>query len=159
MMPIVWTREYKNPSGNTNRTLCGVEATTDLENESLRRLLVEHAVYWGWAWRSRRTPTSRMWILTNDLRTMDRARAARSDLDLGKAMPEQPLPKPASAENVTLGSKCLPRRGLQAERRGIGRFLVLRSMRRWPQVVLALFAHFVQHIGSKSRSRGGRWRR
>ena len=47
MMPIVWTREYKNDAGKTNRILCTtMGAATDLENEGLRRLLV-NGVYWG----------------------------------------------------------------------------------------------------------------
>lgn len=46
-MPVVWTREIKNPEGKTNR----VFATTmgdaiDLKNESLRRLVV-NGLYWG----------------------------------------------------------------------------------------------------------------
>ena len=47
MQPVVWTRFYKNEKGNTNRILCTtMGAATDLQNEGLRRLLV-NAVYWG----------------------------------------------------------------------------------------------------------------
>jgi hypothetical protein len=44
-MPVVWTREVKNDAGKTNRTLCTtMGSSTDLQNEALRRLLV-NAVY------------------------------------------------------------------------------------------------------------------
>ncbi len=47
MMPIAWTREYKNDAGKVNRVLCTtMGAATDLENEGLRRLVV-NGVYWG----------------------------------------------------------------------------------------------------------------
>ena len=43
-MPIVWTRENKTESGKTNKILCTtMGAATDLENEGLRRLLVNAA--------------------------------------------------------------------------------------------------------------------
>ena len=43
-MPIVWTRENKTESGKSNRILCTtLGAATDLENEGLRRLLVNAA--------------------------------------------------------------------------------------------------------------------
>jgi glucose/arabinose dehydrogenase/azurin len=47
MQPVVWTRLYRNEAGATNKILCTtMGAATDLENEGLRRLLV-NAVYWG----------------------------------------------------------------------------------------------------------------
>ncbi|HSU57228.1 MAG TPA: GDSL-type esterase/lipase family protein, partial [Candidatus Dormibacteraeota bacterium] len=47
MQPVVWTRLYQNEAGKTNKILCTtMGAATDLENEGLRRLLV-NAVYWG----------------------------------------------------------------------------------------------------------------
>jgi len=47
MMPIAWTRLYKNESGKENRIFCTtMGASTDLENENLRRLVV-NAIYWG----------------------------------------------------------------------------------------------------------------
>lgn len=47
MMPVAWTREFKQDSGTTNRIFCTtMGAATDLESEGLRRLLV-NAVYWG----------------------------------------------------------------------------------------------------------------
>ena len=46
MQPVVWTRLYKNEAGTTNKILCTtMGAATDLQNEGLRRLLV-NAVYW-----------------------------------------------------------------------------------------------------------------
>jgi hypothetical protein len=43
----VWTREYKNESGTTNRILTTtLGAATDLKSEGLRRLLV-NGVFWG----------------------------------------------------------------------------------------------------------------
>ena len=47
MQPIVWTRLFKNESGKENKILCTtMGAATDLQNEGLRRLIV-NAVYWG----------------------------------------------------------------------------------------------------------------
>lgn len=47
MMPVAWTREFKNPEGNTNRIFCTtMGAATDFRSEGLRRLVV-NAVFWG----------------------------------------------------------------------------------------------------------------
>ena len=47
MMAVAWTRVYKNEAGKENRILCTtMGAATDLENEGLRRLIV-NGVYWG----------------------------------------------------------------------------------------------------------------
>ena len=47
MMPIAWTREYKNDAGKVNKILCTtMGAATDLENEGLRRLVL-NGVYWA----------------------------------------------------------------------------------------------------------------
>jgi putative heme-binding domain-containing protein len=47
MMPVAWTREYRNKAGNTNRVFCTtLGAATDLQSEGLRRLIV-NAVFWG----------------------------------------------------------------------------------------------------------------
>ena len=47
MMPVVWTREYKNEAGKTNRILTTtMGAATDFKNEGLRRLVV-NGIYWG----------------------------------------------------------------------------------------------------------------
>ncbi len=46
-MPIVWTRVYQNESGKQNKILTTtMGAATDLENESLRRLVINGA-YWA----------------------------------------------------------------------------------------------------------------
>ena len=47
MMPVAWTRIYKNEAGNENKILCTtMGAATDLQSEGLRRLIV-NGVYWG----------------------------------------------------------------------------------------------------------------
>jgi hypothetical protein len=47
MMPVAWSREYKNESGKVNRVLCTtMGASSDLPNEGLRRLVV-NGVLWG----------------------------------------------------------------------------------------------------------------
>jgi hypothetical protein len=47
MMPIAWTRLHRNDAGHENRVLCTtMGAARDLENESLRRLIV-NGVYWA----------------------------------------------------------------------------------------------------------------
>lgn len=56
MMPIAWTREPLNEAGRRNRVFTTtMGAATDLENEGLRRLLV-NASYWGLKM-ERRIPT------------------------------------------------------------------------------------------------------
>ena len=47
MMPVAWTREYKNDAGKVNRILCTtMGSATDLQNEGMRRLVV-NGLYWG----------------------------------------------------------------------------------------------------------------
>lgn len=47
MMPIVWVRSHRNESGKVNKVLTAtMGAATDLQNEGLRRLLVNGA-YWA----------------------------------------------------------------------------------------------------------------
>jgi len=44
MMPVAWTRTFKNEVGHTNRILCTtMGAAEDLQNEGLRRLIVNGA--------------------------------------------------------------------------------------------------------------------
>jgi type 1 glutamine amidotransferase len=44
MMPVIWTHEYKNESGKTNKALCTtMGAATDLTNDGLRLLIVNAA--------------------------------------------------------------------------------------------------------------------
>jgi hypothetical protein len=46
-MPIVWTRSYQQPGGAVNRIVTTtMGAATDLQNEGLRRLIV-NGVFWG----------------------------------------------------------------------------------------------------------------
>lgn len=47
MMPVAWTRVFRNTAGTSNRIFCTtMGAATDLQSEGLRRLVV-NAVYWG----------------------------------------------------------------------------------------------------------------
>ena len=47
MQPLAWYRIHKNATGRTNKAFCTtMGSSTDLRDESLRRLLV-NAVYWG----------------------------------------------------------------------------------------------------------------
>jgi glucose/arabinose dehydrogenase/azurin len=47
MMPVVWTRFYKNEKGKENRIFTTtMGSATDLQSEGMRRLVV-NAVYWG----------------------------------------------------------------------------------------------------------------
>lgn len=47
MMPVLWTRELSQPGGITQRIVtCTMGAATDLENEGLRRVVV-NGVFWG----------------------------------------------------------------------------------------------------------------
>ena len=47
LRPLVWTRVHRNEAGRTNNVFCTtMGSSTDLRDESLRRLLV-NSVYWG----------------------------------------------------------------------------------------------------------------
>ena len=47
MMPLIWVRNYAGENGKTSRIICStIGASVDLQNEGLRRLLV-NACYWG----------------------------------------------------------------------------------------------------------------
>jgi hypothetical protein len=47
MMPVAWSRVYKNEADKENKVLCTtMGAASDLTNEGLRRMIV-NAVYWG----------------------------------------------------------------------------------------------------------------
>ena len=47
MMPVAWTRMSVNSAGTTNRVFCTtMGAASDLDNEGLRRLVV-NAVFWA----------------------------------------------------------------------------------------------------------------
>lgn len=97
-MPVVWTRMNKNTSGTTNRILTTtMGAATDLENEGLRRLLV-NAVYWGL---NLEVPQKADVTYVDEYRPsfygFDGFRKGLhpSDFELGKKVPGEPLPKPA----------------------------------------------------------------
>ena len=47
MMPLVWVKDFKGEQGKASRVICTtMGASTDLQNEGLRRLVV-NACYWG----------------------------------------------------------------------------------------------------------------
>ncbi len=97
-MPVVWNRLFKNDAGTTNRILTTtLGAATDLQNEDLRRLIV-NGVYWGLGMD---VPARA------DVRYVDdydpsfygfdgfRKGLRPSDFELGKKVPGVPLPRPA----------------------------------------------------------------
>ncbi len=98
-MPVVWTRQVRNDAGTTNRVLATtLGAATDLQNEDLRRLIV-NGVYWGVGLE---VPARA------DVRYVDayepsfygfdgfRKGLRPSDFELGKKVPGVPLPRPAA---------------------------------------------------------------
>ena len=99
-MAVAWTRAYKNDNGATNRILTTtMGSATDLENEGLRRLIV-NGVYWGLGLS---VPEKA------DVTYVDeyvpsfygfegfRKGLRASDFELGKKVPGQPLPKPPAS--------------------------------------------------------------
>jgi hypothetical protein len=99
-MPVVWTRLNKNDNGTTNKILTTtMGSATDLEDEGLRRLVV-NGVYWGLGMD---VPAKA------DVTYVDeyipsfygfegfRKGLRATDFELGKKVPGQPLPKPATA--------------------------------------------------------------
>ena len=96
-MPVVWTRTNRNDNGKTNRILMSTLASaTDLENEGLRRLVV-NGVYWGLG----------MDVPANaDVRYVDEYQPSFygfdgfrkglhvTDFEIGKKVPGEPLPRP-----------------------------------------------------------------
>jgi len=101
MMPIAWTRSYKNSAGKTNAVFCTTMGdATDLESEGLRRLVV-NAVYQGFglpvpgkADVTYVDPYEPSFYSGGGFRKGMRPQ----DLALGKSMPGKPLPKPAGAQ-------------------------------------------------------------
>jgi hypothetical protein len=96
-MPVVWTRMNKNANGTTNRIFTTtMGAATDLENEGLRRLLV-NAVYWGL---NLEVPQKADVTYVDEYRPsfygFDGFRKGLhpSDFELGKKVPGDPLPRP-----------------------------------------------------------------
>jgi Tannase and feruloyl esterase/Trehalose utilisation len=99
-MPIVWTRVYKNASGTTNRILTTtMGSATDLENESLRRLVV-NGVYWGLNLDVPvRADVSYVDEYVPSFYGFDGFRRGlrASDFELGNTVPGVPLARPVSA--------------------------------------------------------------
>jgi len=98
-MPIVWTRTNKNPNGTTNRIFTTtMGAATDLENEGLRRLLV-NAVYWGLGLDvPQKADVTYVDEYKPSFYGFDGFRKGLhpSDFELGRKVPGEPLPRPAS---------------------------------------------------------------
>jgi uncharacterized protein (DUF885 family) len=99
-MPVVWTRQYKNDAGTTNRILTTtMGSATDLENEGLRRLIV-NGVYWGLGLD---VPTSADVTYVDEYKPSFygfdgfRKGLRPSDFELGKRVPGEPLPRPPRA--------------------------------------------------------------
>jgi hypothetical protein len=97
-MPVVWTRDYRNESGTTNRILTTtMGSATDLENEGLRRLIV-NAVYWGLGMEvPRAADVTYVDEYQPSFYGFDGFRKGlhASDFELGKKVPGEPLPRPA----------------------------------------------------------------
>jgi hypothetical protein len=96
-MPVVWTRQYKNEGGTTNRILAStMGSATDLENEGLRRLIV-NAVYWGLG---DDVPTRADVTYVDEYKPSFygfdgfRKGLRPSDFELGKRVPGEPLARP-----------------------------------------------------------------
>jgi hypothetical protein len=98
-MPVVWTRLNKNDAGTTNRILTTtMGSATDLENEGLRRLVV-NGVYWGLGLD---VPAKADVTYVDEYHPsfygFDGFRKGlhASDFELGKKVPGEPLPRPAA---------------------------------------------------------------
>jgi hypothetical protein len=96
-MPVVWTRINRNDNGTANRILTTtMGAATDLENEDLRRLLV-NAVYWGL---DLQVPAKADVTYVDPYKPsfygFDGFRKGLhpSDFAIGKTVPGEPLPRP-----------------------------------------------------------------
>jgi hypothetical protein len=99
-MPVVWTRMNKNANGTTNRVFTTtMGAATDMENEGVRRLLV-NAVYWGL---NMNVPAKANVAYVDEYKPsfygFDGFRKGlhASDFTLGAKVPGEPLPRPAPA--------------------------------------------------------------
>jgi hypothetical protein len=97
-MPVAWTRQNSNASGNTNRIFTTtMGAAVDLENEGLRRLIV-NAVYWGL---NMDVPQKADVTYVDEYKPSFygfdgfRKGLRPSDFELGKKVPGEPLPRPA----------------------------------------------------------------
>ena len=98
-MPVVWTRVNTNETGASNRILTTtMGSATDLEDEGLRRLVV-NGVYWGLGLdvpsRADVTPVDEYHPSFYGFDGFRKGLRA-TDFELGKTVPGEPLPKPAS---------------------------------------------------------------
>lgn len=104
-MPVVWTREVKNEDGKINRALTTtMGSASDLQNEGLRRLIV-NGVFWGLGLE---VPAKADVTFVDEYKPSffgfikDYLKEGRglkvSDLELGKAMPGEPLAAPKPPE-------------------------------------------------------------
>ena len=98
-MPVVWTRLNRNDNSTTNRVLTTtMGSATDLENEGLRRLVV-NGVYWGLGLE---VPDKADVTYVDEYRPSFygfdgfRKGLRASDFELGRKVPGEPLPRPAS---------------------------------------------------------------
>lgn len=96
-MPVVWTRLHKNETGTTNRVLTTtMGSATDLENEGLRRLIV-NGVYWGLGLDvPAKADVAYVDEYVPSFYGFDGFRKGlhASDFELGRKVPGEPLPKP-----------------------------------------------------------------
>jgi hypothetical protein len=101
-MPIVWTRLYRNEEGGTNRILTTtMGSATDLENEDLRRLLV-NGIFWGLGLDvPERAEVAYVDLYQPSFYGFDGFRKGlrASDFAIGKRVPGVPLPKPGRGGN------------------------------------------------------------
>lgn len=99
-MPIVWTRIHRNENGTTNRVLATtMGSATDLENEGLRRLVV-NGVYWGLGLEvPARADVAYVDEYTPSFYGFDGFRRGlrASDFAIGGKVPGEPLPRPSGA--------------------------------------------------------------
>lgn len=110
-MPVVWTRLYKNDAGTTNRILTStLGSATDLENEGLRRLIV-NAVYWGLGLDvPARADVTYVDEYKPSFYGFDGFRKGLrpSDFELGKRVPGEPLPRPGRAPEAAPAGRTAP---------------------------------------------------
>jgi uncharacterized protein (DUF885 family) len=110
-MPVVWTRQYKNDGGTTNRILTStMGSATDLENEGLRRLIV-NGVYWGLGLDvPARADVTYVDEYKPSFYGFDGFRKGLrpSDFELGKRVPGEPLPRPPRAPEVPPSARSVP---------------------------------------------------
>src|SRR6476659_2743744 len=96
-MPVAWTRMNKNANGTTNRVVAStMGAATDLENEGLRRLIV-NAVYWGLAMDvPQKADVTYVDEYKPSFYGFDGFRKGLrpSDFEIGKKVPGEPSPRP-----------------------------------------------------------------